>query len=613
MGQGAGQRAAAAPRAAGTALVLPRSSRRPPAAVGAAQKGPFLQRPQPTATTSPLAGHQQGQWSRSCPETTARDSAGGPDLSTPSPPSRRPWPRRPPALRAPRAIPVPHSLYRLPPRPGTASGSSPAARPLVPVPAAAALPAAQSSIAWVTRSRSAAGGTRARHPPPMAIGSSAASRAARPGPAAPAPVAPPPAPGGTGPPPARPPGGPRAPPGPRPAPRVPASRPAPCPGGGGTARAAALCPSPASRWLSAAANGGTNGVTGSVAVPPAWRCSQPGARGAGSGRQAAGAVRGSALQSALGRRRGTSPGLVAPSGLLQVEGSSRVWGYWGFAVTSQSCRRPKQRAATHRSAPLHTAPIRRAPCSPPGAPRAAPALGVSPACTQHGSSREGRGIRHGWEGGSGKDRCGAAWALRRRSTAAGGGGRGHGRRHHPRVRRAELHGSVGRQQSTANGSAEPGGALGGSEQLSALPHWDFSRGLQQSFCLCRGWRSRHRRAPSVPAAVCRAGAALEADSPASSTLCLGSCRCASPELSTHGQIRLCATLYELFEWGCDSGVDPSRGNAGLTAEEPEPPPCCFTLGENRECHNECRWPRAAAASLLSGRCGAAQGRSSPRS
>lgn len=85
----------------------------------------------------------------------------------------------------------------------------------------AAVPAAQSSTAWARSSRSparrspAARGTRARHPPPMVRGSSAVSRRrSRPGPAAPALAAPPPAPDGTGPPPTARPAG-RCCPGPR--------------------------------------------------------------------------------------------------------------------------------------------------------------------------------------------------------------------------------------------------------------------------------------------------------------------------------------------------------------------------------------------------------------
>lgn len=125
-GQGAGQRAAAAPRAAGTAPVLPRSSRRPPAAVGAARRGPFLQRPRPTATTSPRAGHQQGRWARSCPETAARDSAGGPDLSTPSPRGTDPGPAAPPR---PAGTPGPALPIAAPPAPRHRLGVSPRCPP----------------------------------------------------------------------------------------------------------------------------------------------------------------------------------------------------------------------------------------------------------------------------------------------------------------------------------------------------------------------------------------------------------------------------------------------------------------------------------------------------
>lgn len=52
----------------------------------------------------------------------------------------------------------------------------------------------------------------------------------------------------------------------------------------------------------------------------------------------------------------------------------------------------------------------------------------------------------------------------------------------PGCTRPSAAGSVGRQQNTVNGSAEPGGARGGSEQRSATAHCDcFSRGLQRSF------------------------------------------------------------------------------------------------------------------------------------
>lgn len=142
-----------------------------------------------------------------------------------------------PLVPSPPGLPLfPLSRYRPPPS--------------VPEPSVSVLPAAQSSSTAGTRSsRSPArgspapGGARTRHPPPMARGSSAASRRrSRPGPAAPAPAAPPPAPVGTGPPPTArlvaggcpgsrtPPGGPR----PCPVPRVLQERPAhpqvpPCP------------------------------------------------------------------------------------------------------------------------------------------------------------------------------------------------------------------------------------------------------------------------------------------------------------------------------------------------------------------------------------------------
>lgn len=269
----------------------------------------------------------------------------------------------------------------------------------------------------------------------MAIGSSAASRAARP--RRPRPrrassrprrdgASSSPAPGGT-------PRSCRA--SPRSSrPRVPSRpvppRPTPCPGGGGTAQAASSSRGPAPRGLPAAADGGTTGKHRSasrlVLLPARCRRGRIGPAGC---RQRAGQRPAERPEAAAGDVPGPGGTVrAAPGGEQQP-----CLGLSGLCCHLSELQKPKTKSG---HTPLRTAPIGRALCSPPGAPRAAPALGVIPARTQRGSSREGRGIRHGCEGGSGKDRCGAAWALRHRSTAAGGGGRGHGRRHHPRARRA---------------------------------------------------------------------------------------------------------------------------------------------------------------------------------
>lgn len=327
-GQGAGQRAAAAPRAAGTAPVLPRSSRRPPAAVGAARRGPFLQRPRPTATTSPRAGHQQGRWARSCPETAARDSAGGPDLSTPSPRGTDPGPAAPPR---PAGTPGPALPIAAPPAPRHRLGVSPRCPP--PRTGAGGRGAPGGAEQHRVGDEKPQRGRGGPGPAPTAHGDRQLRRVPR------CPAPPPPPPPRLLPPP---PGRGLLQPGPRgdpallqglapllasPSPVPP--RPTPCPQLRRPRRAAA-------RHRGGYPQPPTAEQPRSIAAPPAWYCSQPGASGAGSGRQAAGSVRSSALQSALRQPRGTSPGLVAPSGLLQVESSSRVWGYRGFAVTSQS-------------------------------------------------------------------------------------------------------------------------------------------------------------------------------------------------------------------------------------------------------------------------------------
>lgn len=428
-GQGAGQRAAAAPRAAGTAPVLPRSSRRPPAAVGAARRGPFLQRPRPTATTSPRAGHQQGRWARSCPETAARDSAGGPDLSTPSPRGTDPGPAAPPR---PAGTPGPALPIAAPPAPRHRLGVSPRCPP--PRTGAGGRGAPGGAEQHRVGDEKPQRGRGGPGPAPTAHGDRQLRRVPR------CPAPPPPPPPRLLPPP---PGRGLLQPGPRgdpallqglapllasPSPVPP--RPTPCPGGGGTAQAASPSRGPAPRGLPAAADGGTTGKHRSASrlvLLPA-RC-QRGRIGPAGCRQRAGQRPAERPEAAAGDVPGPGGTVrAAPGGEQQP-----CLGLSGLCCHLSELQKPKTKSG---HTPLRTAPIGRALCSPPGAPRAAPALGVIPARTQRGSSREGRGIRHGCEGGSGKDRCGAAWALRHRSTAAGGGGRGHGRRHHPRARRA---------------------------------------------------------------------------------------------------------------------------------------------------------------------------------
>lgn len=190
-----------------------------PGAMGAIQPPGTRQSREPSRS----AGRGLGTNAPTSPGTAPRPcSSGGPGAPAPDSPRSDP-PASPgtgvPGARAPLAPRIPPARCGMPPLPPVPSppGLPPSSLsrcrppPRIPEPSVSVLPAAQSSsTAWTRSSRSAArgspapGGARTRHPPPMARGSSAASRRrSRPGPAAPAPApaAPPPAPVGTGPPP----------------------------------------------------------------------------------------------------------------------------------------------------------------------------------------------------------------------------------------------------------------------------------------------------------------------------------------------------------------------------------------------------------------------------